>query len=158
RLPLAAARRSRRGEHRVGAKHKGLGPFGGAGYPAREHGPSHARLRRGGAVRAGWSMLLGALILAGCQTAAVPAVRDSADPAAMQRLQAALAKSMGRASVQLGPSDLTQSPVISVLPRPPGPLEGNSPAMPTMFRLELVDGACFVVREDGGARERVDGV
>lgn len=88
----------------------------------------------------------------------VPAVLVKADPAAMDSLRAALAKAVGKASVELGPGDPTQSPEIAVLPRRPGPLEGNSTAMPTMFRLETEDGACFVVREDGGARERVEGV
>ena len=76
----------------------------------------------------------------------------------MERVKAALAKAMGRAHVELGPGDPTRSPEISVLPRPPGPQEDRSLAKPTIFRLEIEGGSCFVARTDTGARERVEGV
>jgi hypothetical protein len=88
----------------------------------------------------------------------VPAVLVKNDEASMAGLKGALAKAMGQANVTLGAGDPTQTPSIAVLPRPPGPLEGNSPAMPTIFRLEMEGQACFVTREDGGVRQRVDGV
>jgi hypothetical protein len=105
-------------------------------------------------------ILLAGLMFGGCQAMAqpLPAVMVKADAPEMEQLRAALARAMGRASVQLGPGDPTQSSSIAVLPRPPGPQEGNSTAMPTIFRLETEGGACFVAREGGGARERVDGV
>lgn len=95
--------------------------------------------------------------LAACQSMAVPAVLTSADPEAIARLKAALASAMGQAQVELGPGDPTQTSTLSVLPRPPGPPEDRSLAMPTIFRLETENGACFVVREEGGARTQVDG-
>ncbi len=106
------------------------------------------------------AMAWSAMAMSGCQSMAdpAPAVLTTADPAAMENLKAALARAMGQASVQLGPGDPTQSPTISVLPRPLGPPEDRSLALPTIFRLEIAGGECFVVRQDGGAREKVDGV
>jgi hypothetical protein len=102
-------------------------------------------------------MAAGAL-LGACQTAGVPAVLERADAASMDGLKAALARATGQAQVQLGPGDPTQSPEISVLPRPPGPPDDRSLAMPTLFRLEIAGGACFVVRKDDSTRTPVEGV
>jgi hypothetical protein len=76
----------------------------------------------------------------------------------MARLKAALATAMGQAQVELGPGDPTHSSTLSVLPRPPGPPEDRSLALPTIFRLEMDGAACFVVREDSGARTALEGV
>ncbi len=102
----------------------------------------------------------GAAALTGCQSleSPVPAVLASADADTMAKLKAALATAMGQAHVELGPGDPTRSSTLSVLPRPPGPPEDRSLAMPTIFRLEIEGGGCFVVREDGGARARIEGV
>lgn len=113
---------------------------------------------------------IAAVLASGCQMSAqtppaaptaVPqptlAVLTSGDAAAMDALKAALAKAMGQAKVELGPGDPTRSPVISVLPRQPGMLEDRSLAMPTIFRLTLEGGACFVVRESDGVRQRIEG-
>jgi hypothetical protein len=106
--------------------------------------------------------ILVSVVLAGaCQStaqAATPAVLARADEATMARLEAALAKAMGRSPVELGPGDLTQSSIISVLPLPPSPLEDRSLARPTRFRLEIEGGACVAVRDDTGARVALDGV
>lgn len=103
---------------------------------------------------------IGAAMLTGCQLlgAPVPAVLTSADAETMAKVKAALAAAMGQAHVELGPGDPTRSSTLSVLPRPPGPPEDRSLAMPTIFRLEMEAGACFVVREDRGVRARIDGV
>ncbi len=100
-----------------------------------------------------------AVALAGCQSLGgpAPAVLTSNDPDAIARLKAALAEAMGQAQVELGPGDPTRSPTVSVLPRPPGPLEDRSLALPTIFRLEIEGGECFVVREDGQVRKRIEG-
>lgn len=95
--------------------------------------------------------------LTACQSMAVPAVLTSSDPDNMAHLKAALATAMGQAHVELGPGDPTLSPTLSVLPRPPGPPEDRSLAMPTIFKLETEGGACFVVRVADGTRTRVDG-
>lgn len=104
--------------------------------------------------------IIGFAVFAGCcqSVQASPAVLARADDAAMSRLKAALAKEMGRSPVELGPGDPTQSSVVSVLPLPPGPPEDRSLAMPTIFRLEIEDGACVLVREDTGARIPLEGV
>ncbi len=103
-----------------------------------------------------------AIATSACQSTAQadpkPAVLVAADPATMDHLKAALAKAMGRAQVELGPGDPTRSSEVSVLPRPPGPNEGNSLAKPTIFRIETDGSSCFVTRIDTGAREKLDGV
>src|SRR5262245_48532890 len=96
--------------------------------------------------------------LGACQSMAVPAVLTKADPPAMERLKAAPANALGRAPIELGPGDPTQTSLISVLPPPPGPQEDRSLALPTNFRLELEKGACVAVREDNAARYPLDGV
>ena len=103
---------------------------------------------------------LAALLAGACQTAsaAVPAVLMHADQVSMDRLKSTLAKAVGRSQVELGPGDLTQTSVVSVLPVPPGRLEDRSLAKPTLFRLEIEGGACALVREDTGARIPLAGV
>lgn len=95
-----------------------------------------------------------------CQStfAETPAVLVSADAETIGRLKAALAVEMGDASIELGPGDLTQTSIVSVLPPPPGPREGNSPAMPTRFDLVLRGDACFARRRDSGADVALPGV
>lgn len=107
------------------------------------------------------SVVAGAIALAACQSVSggpAPAVLASGDPASMEHLKAALAQAMGQARIELGPGDPTQSSTISVLPRPPNPLEDHSLAKPSIFLLEIEGGDCFVVRKEGGARTRVEGV
>ena len=98
------------------------------------------------------------LMSGACQSMAAPAVLTRADPPAMERLKATLAKAMGRASIELGPGDPTQTSVISVLPPPLTPQEDRSRARPTIFRLEIEGANCVLVREDNAERIRLDGV
>lgn len=104
-------------------------------------------------------VLLAALLAGACQTAgAAPAVLTHADPGTMSHLKATLATAMGRPKIELGPGDPTQSPVLSVLPPSPGPLEDRTLAKPTIFRLEIEGGTCVLVREDTGARIPLTGI
>jgi len=80
------------------------------------------------------------------------------DTRAMDVLRSAIAKEMGRTSIDLGPSDPTLNPVVSVLPIPPGPLDDKSLAMPTVFRIEVDGQSCSLVRESTGVRVVLDGV
>lgn len=48
--------------------------------------------------------------------------------------------------VSFGTSDLAREPLIVVQPPPPGPFEGNSPAMPIYFDL-VTDGTTCFLRE-----------
>ena len=97
-------------------------------------------------------------VLGACQAMASPAVLTSGDAASVDRLKAALGKALGRTRIELGPSDPAQSSTISVLPLPPAPQDDRSLAMPTIFRLEIENGACVLVREDSGARYPAGGV
>jgi hypothetical protein len=108
--------------------------------------------------RISMAILLAAVLGGACKSTAAPAVLTQGDEAAMGRLKAALAKAMGQAEVQLGPGDPTQSPVVSVLPLPPGPLEDRSLAKPILFRLTIEGEACLLVREDTGERIALEGV
>lgn len=102
------------------------------------------------------------VLLAGaCQSGAAapqPALLMQGDEAALGRLKAVLAKEMGRAVVELGPSDPTRNSVISVLPVPGGPLNDRDMALPTLFRLVSDGRTCALLREDNGARIVLDGV
>jgi hypothetical protein len=105
-------------------------------------------------------LVLAAVLASACQSASasVPAVLMHADEGTMHRLKSTLAKAVGRAQVELGPGDPTQSSVLSVLPVPPGPLEDRSLAKPLLFRLEIVGATCSLVREESGARITLEGV
>lgn len=103
-------------------------------------------------------ILLGAL--SSCQSveARHPAVLVRADAATMAALEAALAGAMGVARVDIGASDLTRSPAIPVLPAPPSPLEGRSPAEPVLFDLAMRGGSCLAVRRASGEEIKLRGV
>jgi hypothetical protein len=87
-----------------------------------------------------------------------PALLMQGDTLAMDRLMTALSTEMQRTRIDLGPSDPTRSPVIAVLPLPPGPLEDRSLALPTLFHLEWEGKTCWLVRDETGARHELDGV
>ncbi|MBR9834300.1 MAG: hypothetical protein GYB42_03740 [Alphaproteobacteria bacterium] len=110
-------------------------------------------------VLTGLAVMTGAWVSA-CQTAGdpVPAVLQAGDEASLVALKARLAEALERSSVELGAGDVTASPVIAVLPPPPGPLEGNSPARPILFDI-VTDGVdCFIVRQDTGEQFALEGV
>jgi hypothetical protein len=101
----------------------------------------------------------GLVALAGCQSGnnakedtvtAQPAVLATASPENLSALRAQIGTALGRANPDFGPGDLTQTGVLSVLPPRLSDREGNSPALPVIFDLLLIDGACM-------ARNRADG-
>lgn len=101
------------------------------------------------------------LALGACQSASrtpAPALLMQGDSLAMERLMTALTAEMQRSRIDLGPSDPTRSPVISVLPLPPGPLEDRSLALPTLFHLEWDGKTCWLIRDETGARHELSGV
>ena len=106
------------------------------------------------------ALVLVATLVGACQSssAAAPAVLVDAEAAAMEQVKASVAKAIGRAQVELGPGDLTQSSVVSVLPPAPGPLEGRSLAKPMIFRLEIEGGHCSLVREETNVRVTLGGL
>jgi len=101
------------------------------------------------------------LALSACQSGsrtAAPALLMQGDSLGMERLMSALTTEMKRTRIDLGPSDPTRSPVISVLPLPPGPLEDRSLALPTVFHLEWDGKTCWLIRDETRDRHELDGV
>ena len=98
-----------------------------------------------------------ALVVGACAGAPQPALLMQGDTVAMDQLRAVLAREMGRAEVDIGPSDPTVSSVISVLPVPTGPLNDRDMALPTVFRLESDGQGCALLRQGTGARIALDG-
>lgn len=96
-----------------------------------------------------WFILSALVPLAACQSDPQLATLTDGSPETIEALSLVLASAAGRARVQLGPGDVTKQPTVSVLPPPPGPLEGNSPAMPALFDIVLMDGDCYLRAQDG---------
>ncbi len=96
--------------------------------------------------------------LAACQSAPQPATLADASPETIAAVTGVLAAAVDRAQIQLGPGDLTKDSVISVLPPRPGPLEGNSPVLPTIFDIVLVDGVCHVQERSSGELYPLTGI
>lgn len=87
-----------------------------------------------------------------------PALLMPGDTGAMERLTTALETEMARSPINLGPSDPTHSSMISVLPVPAGPLNDRDLSLPTVFRLQIDEQGCALMREDGGRRIGLAGV
>lgn len=104
--------------------------------------------------------LIAAVAATACQSgpAAQPAVIAKDDARSLAALKAALAAELGRASVDLGPSDPTKRATVTVLPPPPGQYETHSPAKPTVFVLSLSAGECRVTNVETGERFSLEGV
>jgi len=103
------------------------------------------------------ALILLPLLLSACQTLAADgsATVDLADARTRAEVAEALAKAVGRAHVELGPSD---GRAVTVLPPPIGPYETNSPAMPIRFDIEKRGDACVAVRHDTGKAYPLPGV
>ncbi|MBI1364343.1 MAG: hypothetical protein GC153_00100 [Alphaproteobacteria bacterium] len=103
----------------------------------------------------------GLAAIAACQTAGGaqrPAVLASSDPETMAKVKAVLSDALGTARIELGAGDPTQTPSITVLPRPPSAYEGMSTAMPTTFDIVLSGGRCLLLRRDTAAAYELRGV
>lgn len=96
--------------------------------------------------------------LAACDTAPRPAVLTDTSPETVAAVKGVLAAALGRAQIELGAGDLTQDPVISVLPPRPGPHEGNSPAVPALFDIVLMNGDCYVQERASGEMFSLTGI
>lgn len=87
-----------------------------------------------------------------CQTTVGAGLRAAVllEPSEQTRrlLEKTIEDVIGPGRITLGPVDLSRDSVISVLPPPPGPFEGNSPAMPRYFEL-VTDGKKCFLRERG---------
>jgi len=102
------------------------------------------------------------LSLGACQTLADAgtgaATVNLGDPDTRAAVTQALARAVGRARVELGPTDKPDTAVITVLPPRPGPYETNSLAMPVRFDIGRRDGECVAVRHDNGQIAPLPGV
>jgi hypothetical protein len=105
-----------------------------------------------------WIILSALAPLAACEAEPQLATLTEASPETVEALTGVLAAALGRASIQLGPGDPSLEPVISVLPPQPGPMEGNSPAMPALFDIVLVEGDCYVRAHSDGALHLLAGL
>ncbi|WP_375206448.1 hypothetical protein [Hyphococcus sp.] len=104
-------------------------------------------------MRANLLMILAAAALSGgCQTVSTktPAVLTQDDAQTLDQVKSVLAAALGRASIDLGPGDLTESSVISVLPPPLASREDRSLARPVIFDIMMSGKACYAVRRDTG--------
>lgn len=93
-----------------------------------------------------------ALGSAACQTTAQGSVRaalllDDREPV-ITAIKTTLENVIQKGRVSLGPNELTRDSLVTVLPPPLGPYEGNSPAMPRYFEL-VTDGKNCFLRERG---------
>ena len=94
----------------------------------------------------------------GKSTEPVAAVLTDTSDATMSKLKTALGKAIGRANIELGPGNLTENGIISVLPPRLSPLEGKSPAMPTLFDLMLSEDGCFARNRSTGEDVALDDI
>ena len=102
-------------------------------------------------------------LITACQTTAqaepVPAVLLKADAETMDKVKAALAKSMGSPSVVLGTVDLTKISVISAFPKrsvmPAGAPQNQAGnfTLPTRFNMMMDDRNCYIVKN--GTHEKI---
>jgi len=103
-----------------------------------------------------------ALGSAACQTTAQVSVRAAVllddNERAIKAIQSTLESVIQQGRVNLGPSELTRDSVITVLPPPPGPYEGNSPAMPRYFELVTDGQSCFLHERGNKTLHSVAGV
>ncbi|MBN02797.1 hypothetical protein [Ponticaulis sp.] len=111
-------------------------------------------------LKTGFAFMTALASLAACahpvSGAPVPAILAS--EAELTPLMAELREMTGRANVELGADDPLATPVVTILPPPAGPFEGNNPALPTSYGLELRDGACVLVDQDGTMVRTLQGV
>ena len=111
-------------------------------------------------LKTGFAFITALASLAACahpvDGAPVPAVLAS--DAELAPLMTELREMTGRANVELGADDPLVTPVVTILPPPAGPFEGNNPALPTSYGLELRDGACVLVDQDGDLARTLQGV
>lgn len=78
------------------------------------------------------------------------AVLTNADAATMADLETQMAQAMDVGQVKFGAGDLTQAPMVSVLPSRLTDLETASPALPRQFNLHKKGDDCYLIENQGG--------
>jgi len=112
--------------------------------------------------------LFSAIVFTACQTTAnaalEQAVLKSADQESLAVLKAILAKAVNRPTIELGAGDLTQSSIVSVLPKrsavPAGAPQnqvGNF-SLPIRFTLMMAGKNCYALKDGSEEKIMLDGV
>ena len=87
-----------------------------------------------------------------------PAVLVVDTPAARDALKTVVLATTRDGQLSFAGSDLGREPVIVVQPPPPGPFEGNSPALPVYFDLMTNGKECFARERRTGTLHPLPGV
>jgi hypothetical protein len=87
-----------------------------------------------------------------------PAVLIADTPEARDAIKTVVLSATRDGQVSFAGSDLAREPVIVVQPPPPGPLEGNSPALPVYFDLMTNGKECFARERRTGTLHPLPGV
>jgi hypothetical protein len=105
------------------------------------------------------ALVMGTLCI-GCATQATaqPARLAKTDAATMTALRTALASALGRTRIELGPEDLANATVVSVLPLPLGPYDTRSLEVPALFDITMERGTCMLVARSDGKTYPLTGV
>lgn len=110
--------------------------------------------------RFGMLGMIGAMTIGACQSTppTIYGALEVADAQTMAVVESVLARAMNRASIEIGPGDLTKTSVVSVLPPRLSPNETRSTAQPTQFDIIIKGAKCFVVRRDTAKEYELSGV
>ena len=87
-----------------------------------------------------------------------PAVLVADTPEARDAIKTVVLRATRDGQVSFAGSDLAREPVIVVQPPPPGPFEGNSPALPVYFDLMTNGKECFARERRTGTLHPLPGV
>ena len=87
-----------------------------------------------------------------------PAVLVADTPEARDAIKTVVLSATRDGQVSFAGSDLAREPVIVVQPPPPGPFEGNSPALPVYFDLMTNGKECFARERRTGTLPPLPGV
>jgi hypothetical protein len=87
-----------------------------------------------------------------------PAVLVADTPEARDAIKAVVLSATRDGQVSFAGSDLAREPAIVVQPLPPGPFEGNSPALPVYFDLMTNGKECFARERRTGTLHPLPGV
>ena len=87
-----------------------------------------------------------------------PAVLVADTPEARDAIKTVVLRATRDGQVSFAGSDLAREPVIVVQPPPPGPFEGNSPALPVYFDLMTIGKECFARERRTGTLHPLTGV
>jgi len=103
---------------------------------------------------------LALLLLGACQhqTGAVAAQLVGMTPESSQAIQAALAKAVGQAEIELGAGLEEGASTVTVLPPPLTPSESRSPALPIVFDLFVRGDTCFAVQRENKTEISLPGI